>query len=106
MSGYGPDLLDGVDSLNKIDSLRRSDGVCDHGWMPVDRTPELPSRRVEAALRARIDGGEWESQERLPSVATLAAEYGVARATVVAALRRLEEDGLVTIVSNWGTFRT
>jgi DNA-binding GntR family transcriptional regulator len=74
--------------------------------MPVDRTPELPSRRVEVALRARIDGREWESQERLPSVATLASEYGVARATVVAALRRLEADGLVVIVSNWGTFRT
>jgi GntR family transcriptional regulator len=74
--------------------------------MPVDRTPELPSRRVEVALRARIDRGEWEAQERLPSVATLAAEYGVARATVVAALRRIEADGLVMIVSNWGTFRT
>jgi hypothetical protein len=103
---YGLDLLDSVDSPNIIDSLRRSDGVCNHGWMPVDRTPELPSRRVEVALRARIDGGEWESQERLPSVATLAGEYGVARATVVAALRRIEADGLVMIVSNWGTFRT
>lgn len=74
--------------------------------MPVERTPELPSRRVEAALRARIDAGEWQSQERLPSVAVLAAEYEVARATVVAALRRIETDGLVVIVSNWGTFRT
>ena len=37
-------------------------------------------------------------------MATLAAEYGVARSTVVAALRRMEADGLVTIVSNWGTW--
>lgn len=74
--------------------------------MPSDRTPELPSQRVEAALRARINEGEWQPQERLPSVAQLAAEYGVARSTVVAALRRIEADGLVTIVSNWGTFRT
>lgn len=74
--------------------------------MPVDRTPELPSQRVETALRARIDRGEWQPQERLPSVASLATEYGVARATVVAALRRIEADGLVVIVSNWGTFRT
>jgi DNA-binding GntR family transcriptional regulator len=73
--------------------------------MPADRTPELPSQRVEAALRARIDAGEWQPQERLPSVATLATDYGVARSTVVAALRRMEADGLVTIVSNWGTFR-
>lgn len=74
--------------------------------MPPDRTPELPSQRVEAALRARISQGEWRPQERLPSVARLADEYGVARSTVVAALRRIEADGLVTIVSNWGTFRT
>lgn len=74
--------------------------------MPSERTPELPSRRVEAALRGRISGGEWQSQERLPSVAQLATEYGVSRATVVAALRRIEADGLVVIVSNWGTFRT
>jgi DNA-binding GntR family transcriptional regulator len=74
--------------------------------MPPDRMPELPSQRVEAALRARINKGEWQSQERLPSVARLADEYGVARSTVVSALRRIEADGLVTIVSNWGTFRT
>src|SRR5579862_663364 len=74
--------------------------------MPVDRTPELPSVRVENAVRARIVAGEWQSDERLPSVAALAAEYGVARATVVTALRRIEADGLVVIVSNWGTFRT
>jgi DNA-binding GntR family transcriptional regulator len=74
--------------------------------MPADRTPELPSRRVEAALRARINAGEWQSQERLPSVAQLAEEYGVARSTVVAALRRIEADGLVAVISNWGTFRT
>jgi DNA-binding GntR family transcriptional regulator len=73
--------------------------------MPSDRTPQLPSQRVEAALRARISDGEWEHQERLPSVGQLASEYGVARSTVVAALRRIEADGLVTIVSNWGTFR-
>jgi DNA-binding GntR family transcriptional regulator len=74
--------------------------------MPSDRTPELPSQRVEVALRARINAGEWQPRERLPSVAQLASQYGVARSTVVAALRRIEADGLVTIVRNWGTFRT
>ncbi len=74
--------------------------------MPPDRTPELPSQRVEAVLRARISEGEWQSEERLPSVAQLAEEYEVARSTVIAALRRIEADGLVVIVSNWGTFRT
>ena len=64
-----------------------------------------PSQRVETALRARIAAGEWASGERLPPVAELAAQYEVARSTVIAALRRMEADGLVEIVRNWGTFR-
>lgn len=39
----------------------------------------------------------------MPPVAELAAEYEVARSTVIAALRRM--DDLVEIVPNWGTFR-
>jgi len=39
-------------------------------------------------------------------VAELAQHYGVARNTVMKALRRLAEDGLVEIVPNGGTFRS
>jgi DNA-binding GntR family transcriptional regulator len=69
------------------------------------RGPELPSRRVEADLRRRLSAREWEPGERLPAVAELAQRYGVARNTVIKALRSLAEDGLVEIVPNWGTFR-
>jgi len=69
------------------------------------RGPELPSRRVEDDLRRRCDAGEWEPGERLPAVAELAQHHGVARNTVIKALRRLADDGLVEIVPNWGTFR-
>ena len=62
-----------------------------------------PSQRVETALRARVAAGEWRSGERLPPVAELAAQYEVARSTVIAPLRRM--DDLVDIVPNWGTFR-
>jgi len=72
--------------------------------MPA-RGPELPSQRVETDLRHRVSAGEWQQNEKLPSVASLAAHYGVARSTVVSALRRMESDGLVEIVANWGTFR-
>lgn len=72
--------------------------------MPA-RGPELPSKRVETDLRRRATAGEWQRDEKLPSVASLAAHYGVARSTVVSALRRMEADGLVEIVANWGTFR-
>lgn len=54
-------------------------------------------------MRTRIAAGEWKSGERLPSVAELAAQYEVARSTVISALRRM--DDLVEIVPNWGTFR-
>ena len=69
------------------------------------RGPELPSRRVEDDLRRRCSAGEWEPGDRLPAVAELAQHYRVARNTVMKALRRLAEDGLVEIVPNWGTFR-
>jgi len=66
----------------------------------------MPSRRVEADLRRRIEAGEWASGQAFPSIASLAAHYGVSRATVAKALRRMADDGLVEIVPQWGTFRT
>lgn len=72
---------------------------------PPDRGPELPSHRVAAGIRQRCEAGEWKSGQRLPPVSELATEYGVARRTVMKALRELEADELITIVANWGTFR-
>ena len=69
------------------------------------RSEERPGERVTADLRQRLEAGEWASGEMLPTVATLAKHYGVARGTVASALRRLADDGLVRIVPRWGTFR-
>jgi DNA-binding GntR family transcriptional regulator len=66
----------------------------------------MPSRRVEADLRRRIEADEWASGQALPSIASLAEHYGVSRATVAKALRRMADDGLVEVVPQWGTFRT
>jgi len=71
----------------------------------TDRTPQLPTDRVEAELRARIESGEWAPGERLPSVPALAEQHNTSRATMNRAVRRLADDGLLTIVPNWGTFR-
>jgi hypothetical protein len=60
---------------------------------------------VETAIRARLAAGEWAPGGRLPPVAEFAIQYAAARGTVVAALRRIESDGLIEIVANWGTFR-
>jgi len=97
--------LDSLDTLNGIDSLRTSDSECDHGSVPADRQSVPPSKRVETDLRARIAANEWKPGERLPPVAELATHYGVARGTVIAAERRIEADGLIEIVPNWGVFR-
>jgi len=72
----------------------------------VPREREMPSRRVEADLRQRIEADEWASGQALPSIASLAEQYGVSRATVAKALRRMADDGLVEVVPQWGTFRT
>jgi DNA-binding GntR family transcriptional regulator len=68
--------------------------------------PELPSARVAREITARCEAGEWAPGERMPSVSRLAKEYGVAPATVVKALRILTDQGIVTVVPNWGTFKT
>ena len=60
---------------------------------------------MEAALRDRIEAGEWASDEALPTVAELAAEYHVSNTSVTRALHTLEKAGLVRIVPRWGTFR-
>ena len=72
----------------------------------VSREREMPSRRVEADLRRRIEADEWASGQALPSIASLAEHYGVSRATVAKALRRMAGDRLVEVVPQWGTFRT
>ncbi len=65
----------------------------------------MPSKRVETDMRRRIDAGEWDHGQVLPSVAALAEHYQTSRATVAKAMRRLAGDGLVEIVPQWGTFR-
>ena len=65
----------------------------------------LPSQRVEADLRARLESGEWDHGAQLPTTRQLGEHYGVSTRTVAKALARLAEDGLITTVPNWGIFR-
>lgn len=83
--------------------MRRSTQCGNHDQVP--RSEELPYARVLRELRQRLDSGEWDKGEALPTIAALAAEYGVARGTAARALRTLEVEGLVRIVPRWGTFR-
>jgi Bacterial regulatory proteins, gntR family len=64
--------------------------------------------RTEPRVRVkprRIAAGEWASGDALPTVDELAEHYATSGATVSKVLRRLADDGLVTVVPSWGTFR-
>jgi DNA-binding GntR family transcriptional regulator len=51
--------------------------------------------RVEQDLRARLDAGEWDHYQALPTSRELAQEYGVSHVTVWKTLVRLEREGLL-----------
>lgn len=64
---------------------------------PID--PADPRKRhtqIAASIRAAILSGELAPDERLPSGEELAQFFGVARATLLMALRTLQQEGFVT----------
>ena len=67
---------------------------------------EFPYRQLAAYLRQRITSGEYPAGGRLPPIIALQGESGLSAKTVQRALRVLEEEGLVVIVANRGTFVT
>jgi GntR family transcriptional regulator len=63
-----------------------------------------PYRQVADVLRMRIESGELGPRRRLPSIAELVEEHGVARATAARAQQALVDEGLAEIVPGWGTY--
>ena len=55
-------------------------------------------------IAAKIANGAYTADQRLPSEAELAAEYGAARMTVRRAARELRERGLVETVPGKGNY--
>lgn len=71
----------------------------------VDHESNVPPyQQVAAILRARIESGELAPKTRLPSIAGLVQEYGIARTTAAKALRVLVDEGLAEVVPGWGTY--
>lgn len=60
--------------------------------------------QIAAAIRQRIEDGEWRPRRRIPTVVDLSFEYGVAKATVQLAIAHLRDLGVVYTVKNRGTF--
>lgn len=72
----------------------------------VDLSRSTVSRYIQLAtlFRRRIEAGVWGTGTRIPTVDELAAEYGVARATIRQALDQIEADGLIERFRAKGTF--
>jgi GntR family transcriptional regulator len=62
--------------------------------------------QLELQLRAAIEEGRFRPGDQLPTEAALQQEYGVSRVTVRTALKRLEEDGLISTYQGRGAFVT
>jgi GntR family histidine utilization transcriptional repressor len=59
---------------------------------------------VKEMILARVRGGQWLPQQRIPSENELVTEFGVSRMTVNRALRELAQEGELTRVQGSGTF--
>lgn len=66
--------------------------------------PRTPSQQIAAVLRAEIKTGKYAPGEKLPSHHELVSRFGVARETIKAALRRLQDDRLIVTRQGSGTF--
>lgn len=64
----------------------------------------LIADNIAAAIREKIDDGQYKSGEMLPSRSKLAREYGVALETMQQAFTKLVEQGVVRSESRRGTF--
>lgn len=65
---------------------------------------KLNKNDVFLRLREGINGGEFQTGERLPSERELAGRFGVARGTLREGLRELEKSGLVERRQGSGTY--
>ena len=65
-------------------------------------SPEPLYRQVAGLLRGRIQSGELTA--RLPSLKTIAQEYGVSHITAEKAVALLRDEGVVVVVVGRGTY--
>lgn len=69
----------------------------------IDRDSRVPPyQQVAAILRERIESGQITS--RLPSIADLVGEFGIARLTASKALRVLVDEGIAEVSPGMGTY--
>jgi len=89
-----------------IENLRRN-GLRRPSAPALATSGQLPTPiyvQLVTLFRRRIETGEWKIGHQIPSLDELAAELGVARATVRHAIGFLESEGLIGRYRGRGTF--
>lgn len=84
--------------------LWRLDNAGYHHVVIIRGTPVPPYRQLAGILRDQIQSGELAPGQQLPSVLTLASEYGISVPTARKAIGLLKAEGLVIGVPGYGTF--
>lgn len=73
--------------------------------MELQRDSRVPlHRQLKDALRLRVQAGEWQAGQRVPSETELAQTLGIARGTVRTAITELVHDGLLERRQGDGTY--
>jgi DNA-binding GntR family transcriptional regulator len=78
--------------------------VREHWAMVNHGSAVAPYRQIAQILRERIESGEYEPGQRLPSIKDLMDEYGVAHLTANKALRVLVAEGLAVLSPGRGYY--
>lgn len=65
---------------------------------------EFPYRQIAGTLREKIFKGDWGPGEKLPSIPTMAGQFGVAKQTVQRAVDQLRIEGLLITRAGSGTY--
>lgn len=79
--------------------MRRSAGA-----VGGSRTGAPKYRQIADHIRERIDDGDWAVGDQVPTEARLCEQFGVSRITVVKALDRLVDEGLLVREQGRGTY--
>lgn len=73
--------------------------------MPIrDDDPRPPYLQLADDLRGRIERGDYQPGDRLPTTRQLAQEHGISTGTVQSALRVLRDEGLIVAHHGRGHF--
>ena len=65
--------------------------------------PVAPWRQIAQIYRDKIESGELQAGDRIPSIRTLAQEYEVATTTAQKVIEALRDEGLI-VTSPMGAF--